>query len=138
MDLNLIGALMLPDASPLIQGAVLLFAFLIGHALADFPLQGQFLAVGKDRGGDLGGITGTSWPPGMWAYCLTMHSLIHAGAVWFISGSVVLGLVEFVLHWFIDKAKSANLTGFYTDQILHALCKIGYVVVLCFLGWSLI
>ena len=64
----------------------------------------------------------------MWLYCLTMHSLIHAGAVWVISGSIVLGAVEFALHWVIDLAKSSRLTSFYLDQLLHALCKVGYVV----------
>ena len=130
MDLNLIGAVTLPDASPFVQGLVLLFAFLIGHALADFPLQGPFLAIGKDKGTGLERFSGTPWPPGMWAYCLTMHSLIQAGAVWVISGSVVLGFTEFVLHWFIDCAKSSKLTGFYLDQALHVLCKIGYVIAL--------
>jgi hypothetical protein len=110
--------------------AVLFFAFMIGHALGDFPLQGEFLAIGKERFGDLEKLTGTPWPPGMWAYCLTMHSLIHGGAVWLISGSVVLGAVEFVLHWLIDFAKSFGLTNFYIDQSLHVICKLAYVFVL--------
>ncbi len=122
----MVGGVSLTDA------AALLFAFLIGHALADFPLQGQFLAVGKERYGDLEKLTGTKWPHGMWAYCLTMHSLIHAGAVWFISGSVILGAAEFVLHWFIDLAKSSNVTSFYVDQSLHFLCKIAYVILLIY------
>ena len=91
MELNLIGVIALPDVNPWLQGLCLLFAYLIGHALADFPLQGDFLAIGKERHGNLEKLTGTAWPRGMWAYCLTMHSLIHAGAVWFISGSVILG-----------------------------------------------
>jgi len=118
------------DADPIVQGIVLLFALMIGHALADFPLQGDFLAIGKERHGDLEKLTGTTWPRGMWAYCLTMHSLIHAGAVWIITGNVVLGAIEFALHWLIDFAKSSNVTNFYVDQCLHAACKIGYVVAL--------
>jgi hypothetical protein len=127
MDFHLIGVVSLPDAAPWLQGLALLFAFLIGHALADFPLQGDFLAIGKERYGNLEKLTGMAWPRGMWAYCLTMHSLIHAGAVWLITGSVVLGACEFVLHWLIDFAKSSNLTNFYADQGLHLVCKFGYV-----------
>ncbi len=134
MEINLIGAISLPGADPCLQGLALLFAFLIGHALADFPLQGDFLAIGKERHGNLEKLTGTTWPPGMWLYCLTMHSLIHAGAVWFISGSVILGAIEFALHWLIDLAKSSRLTNFYADQLLHLLCKVGYVVAITAYG----
>ena len=129
MELTLIGAVPLPDVEPWLQGIVLLFALMVGHALADFPLQGGFLAIGKERHGNLEKLTGTTWPPGMWVYCLTMHSLIHGGAVWFVTGSVILGAVEFVLHWLIDLAKSSRLTNFYLDQVLHIACKVGYVLV---------
>ncbi len=50
--------------------------------------------------------------------------------VWAISGSVRLGVVELILHWLIDLAKSARLMGFYVDQSLHILCKIAYVYLL--------
>jgi len=124
--LDLIGVAAFPD--PLwLQGLTWLFAFLIGHALADFPLQGSFLAIGKERHGNLEKVTGTTWPPGTWLYCLSMHSLIHGGMVWAISGSSTLGFVEFVLHWLIDFAKSSRWTNFYTDQALHLACKVGYV-----------
>ena len=56
-----------------------------------------------------------------------MHSLIHAEAVWLISGSSTLGFVEFGLHWLIDFAKSSRWTNFYLDQALHVACKVGYV-----------
>jgi hypothetical protein len=130
MQFYLFGELIQPGVSNLENGLVLLFAFLIGHALADFPLQGSFLAIGKERHGGLEKITGTKWPPGTWAYCLTMHSLIHGGAVWIVSGSVRFGAAEFALHWLIDLAKSARLTNFYVDQGLHVLCKCVYVYLL--------
>jgi hypothetical protein len=117
-------------ASGLGDAAILLFALLIGHALADFPLQGEFLAAGKEMHGHLERLTGTTWPQGMWAYCLTFHSLIHGGAVWIITGSVRLGALELILHWLIDCAKSARLMGFYLDQSLHILCKLAYVYLL--------
>ena len=107
---------------------VLLWALLLGHALGDFPLQGEFLAVGKDRHADLSRVTGGKlWPKGMWLYCLTIHSLIQAAFVWVVTGSVVLSLVEFVLHWVIDLVKNEGWTTFYQDQALHVVCKVLYV-----------
>ena len=105
----------------------LFFAFLIGHALADFPLQGEYLAIGKERGDGLEKLTGSVPLPGMWLYCLFMHALIHGGAVWFVSGSAVLGMVEVCLHGLIDFAKSSRWTNFYFDQSLHITCKLAYV-----------
>lgn len=116
-----------PDWPLWANALVLFWALLLGHALADFPLQGQFLAVGKDRHADLSAVTGGNlWPKGMWLYCLTIHSLVQATFVWIVTGSVVLSMVEFVLHWFIDFAKNERWTTFYTDQALHVSCKAIY------------
>ncbi|MGI9243403.1 MAG: DUF3307 domain-containing protein [Verrucomicrobiales bacterium] len=127
---TLFGEILIPGASGIGSAAVLLFALVIGHSLADFPLQGEFLAIGKEMDGRLDEFTGSTWPTGTWAACLTFHALIHGGMVWAISGSVRLGAVEFVLHWLIDLAKSAGLMGFFVDQSLHILCKIAYVYLL--------
>lgn len=117
------------------NATIVFWAMLLGHALADFPLQGQFLAVGKDRHADLSAITGGKlWPRGMWLYCLSIHSLIHAAAIWIISGSVLLSMIEFAFHWIIDLAKNERITSFYGDQFLHIACKAAYAAPLC-LGW---
>ena len=107
----------------------LLFALIIGHALADYPLQGKFLAIRKNRhikpleyGADV--------PATIWVYCLSAHSLVHAGAVWVITGSAALGFAEFVLHWTIDFAKCEKWTTFHQDQGLHLLSKLAYVLLL--------
>ncbi|MEM7387092.1 MAG: DUF3307 domain-containing protein [Verrucomicrobiota bacterium] len=121
--------------APMWQNCLVLFyALLIGHALADFPLQGSFLAMAKDSSTDLEQATGRAWPRGTWVYCLTMHSLIHGGTVWLLTGSLLFSLIEFVLHWLIDFAKSNQMTSFYADQALHILCKAIYVVPLCSAG----
>jgi Protein of unknown function (DUF3307) len=110
-------------------GGEILFALLIGHALADYPLQGAFLARAKDRHSDSGAMFGEQKAPkGLWIHALTAHSLVHAGAVWLITSSVLLAVVELVLHWCIDFAKCEDWTGFHTDQALHVLCKIGYAL----------
>ena len=109
------------------QGLQVLFALAIGHALADFPLQGEFLAMCKNRR-HLIRLKDPNLPPEMWVTCMAAHCLIHAGMVWAITGSVVLGAVELVVHWMLDMAKCEGKTGFTLDQIMHILCKVVYVV----------
>jgi hypothetical protein len=114
---------------------ILFFALLIGHAIADYPMQGTFLATAKDRHGDSSALFGKQGPPpGMWIHALTAHSLIHAGFVWVITGSALLAAVESILHWAIDFVKCEGLTRFTTDQLLHVACKAVYAIILGF-GW---
>ena len=116
-------------------GLLLFFALLIGHAIADYPMQGGFLATAKDRHSDSGALFGERLPPRfLWVHALTAHALVHAGAVWLITGSALLALVEAVLHWLIDFAKCEGWTSFGFDQMLHIVCKAVYAVVLA-VGW---
>jgi len=103
-----------------------LFALSIGHAVADYPLQGEYLAIGKNRR-FLIRLQDPSRPPQIWVACMGAHCLIHAGTVWIITGSVIVGLAEFMMHWGIDMAKCEGKTSFNQDQILHILCKVAYV-----------
>lgn len=113
--------------------AVFFIALVIGHVLGDYPLQGRFLAVAKNRHADVTSLFDGDLPPrGLWIHALTAHSLIHSGIVWFISGSLTLGLVELVLHWVIDFAKSEKWTNFMVDQLLHVACKAGYAALIGF------
>lgn len=109
---------------------VLWFALVIGHAIADFPLQGQFLATGKNRHVKLPDPEGAPFPGNLWVYCLTAHALIHSGTVWLITGSLVFALTELVLHWLIDFAKNERWTSFASDQALHVACKALYAVLI--------
>lgn len=110
---------------------VLLFALIIGHAFADFPLQGDFLSRGKNRNGSAPQLAdGRENPPDLWIYLMSAHCLIHAGFVWIITGYFLLALAEFVLHWVIDALKCEGRTSFAMDQWLHILCKVAFVVIL--------
>ena len=109
-------------------GMILFFAMAIGHALGDYPLQGSFLASGKNRHIDSSTFFGGSEvSPILWVHSLTAHSLIQAGMVWIVTGSAALALAEFVVHWIIDFVKCEGWTGFNTDQAAHYLCKAAYV-----------
>ena len=105
-------------------------ALLIAHALCDHPLQGQFLALHKNRhyrpqNSDLP-------PRTLWLYCLSCHSLIHAGGVWLVTGSYVLGIIELVLHWLIDFLKEEKIITLHVDQLLHVTCKVIYIIALAY------
>ena len=112
--------------SDLIAGLQIFFALLIAHALFDYPLQGDFLSKNKNRHykDEINNVKG------LWIHCLTSHSILHAGSVWLITGSFIIGIMEFVLHWIIDFLKCEGITNFHSDQFLHVLCRILYVIIL--------
>jgi Protein of unknown function (DUF3307) len=93
----------------------------IGHFLCDFPLQGDFLARGKNHTAPLSGVP--------WFWCLLAHSAIHAGWVFLITGSGVLSLLELCVHALLDYNKSAGHFDFGTDQTLHLVCKLIWIVI---------
>jgi hypothetical protein len=99
----------------------LLFKLLVGHAIADFPLQGEFLAQAKCKDG----------VPGVpWQMALAWHSLIHGGFVFVATGSVEYGLLETLLHYYIDWIKCLGFSSFKIDQWLHIACKLLYLVLI--------
>lgn len=114
----------------ILQGPLALFcAFVVAHALADFPLQGAYLARQKVRS--------QAGMPEEWVVALTAHSVIHAGGVWLVSGSLGFAAAELVLHCLIDIGKGENKFGLITDQLFHLGCKLAYVIVLVWVlpGW---
>jgi hypothetical protein len=104
---------------------ILFFQLIIGHALCDYPLQGDF--IGKFKSHKI-----ASPVPGVniWWHLLTAHSLIHAGAVWIVTGSAMFAVLELLAHWSIDFMKSHGITNFHQDQLLHVACKVGYAAAL--------
>lgn len=105
------------------------FGLLCGHAVADFALQPDAMAHGKNRHNRGEVPPGATYTP-CWAYWLTAHSLTHGTAVWLITGVWWLGLAETAVHWCIDFAKCENWTGVHADQALHVACKVAWVVIL--------
>jgi hypothetical protein len=100
----------------------LFFLLLIGHAIADFALQNDFMAMAKNHTTDLG--------KQFWHWVLPAHALIHSGFVYMITGSFTLTLVEFIAHSVIDFAKCDGEISLNMDQFLHIACKALYVVLL--------
>lgn len=101
---------------------LLLFA---GHALCDYPLQGDFLSHGKNR--LLKGIP--------WYQCLFSHALIHSGMVYIVTrymgyASLSLALAELVIHAATDYTKGRGKISFNTDQGIHFACKLAWATIL--------
>ena len=107
----------------------LFFMLIAGHALADFALQSDSMAKGKNRN-----LIDTSMvPPGQtytpcWPYWLGSHALIHGLVVSLVTGIWWLGLAETVVHFAIDFAKCESWTGVHQDQALHVACKVAWVM----------
>lgn len=98
----------------------LFIKLLIGHFLADYPLQGDFLSKAKNHKNPL--------PSVPWYQALFAHSALQAGAVWLITGSYWFAGAELVLHFLIDWMKSEGILTFNQDQAAHVLCKVIYAM----------
>ena len=120
------GLLPFPPHTAL-EALQVIFLLFAGHALMDYPLQGEFLSSCKNRH-LLYKLQDPSRPREIWPICMTAHCLIQAATVWVITGCFILGCIEFVLHWIIDYAKCENWTSLNQDQLLHCACKVAYVV----------
>ncbi len=102
--------------------AAKLFALLVfAHALADYPLQGDFLSRAKNR---MTPISGVPWYQAMGA-----HVVMHGGLVWLITGVWWLGIAELAIHAVTDDAKCAGRLSFNQDQTIHIACKAVWAVV---------
>ena len=94
----------------------LLIQLIAGHALADFPLQGEFLANAKNPNTDLG--------KDKWILCLLYHATIHGVIVTMLTNNPILGLAEITIHFCTDLLKCKSIITFNQDQFIHIGCKI--------------
>lgn len=100
-----------------------LFALCVAHALADWGLQSEFVALYKSHKMKCEHTPGTIWP-----WLLLNHALLHGGMVFLATFNVWLGLTEFVVHIVIDYLKSNKSINFHTDQTLHFSFKLAYAL----------
>ena len=100
---------------------MLFLSLLFWHALADYPLQGDFIARAKS-----GLIPELPWQLGLFT-----HAFIHAFGVLVITGNLWAGLIELVAHSSIDYLKARRQAfGIPVDQALHVLTKVVILAVL--------
>ena len=91
----------------------------MGHFLADFALQNDRMAVEKCPG------KAVVLPWGWW---LTAHAATHGFLVAWITGLPLLGLVEWLVHAWIDLGKCRGWYRLKLDQTYHLLCKLLWAV----------
>lgn len=110
----------------------LLLVLWVGHFVADYTLQPDFVQRGKNRNHkpDLSKIPAGQKLVTIWPWVLTSHAATHAAAVLLLTFNAWFMLAEWVLHWLIDYHKTGNTFGPHTDQSLHLACKVLYVAVI--------
>lgn len=96
----------------MISTAILLVG---AHALADYPLQGDFLSKAKSQANPIPGVP--------WWQAMAAHAAIHGLFVYLITGLWILFVAEVVAHFLIDHLKCAGRLSFNQDQALHIACK---------------
>lgn len=96
------------------------FYLLCGHALADYSLQTDFIAKGKNRRTPIPGVP--------WYYIMLSHCLIHGGTVGLLTGNIYFAVIETILHFIIDVIKCEGYTNIHQDQAAHVVCKVIYSV----------
>lgn len=99
----------------------MLILLVSAHALADYALQGDFMAKAKNHTTPISGVP--FYQP------LLAHSAIHAGFVLVITGSVVLAVAEFVIHTITDWVKCDGRISYNIDQAIHIACKVLWAMI---------
>ena len=116
-----------PVWAPLLaaKGSVLPMLILLfgGHALCDFPWQGQFLSDAKNHRKPSVGEH--------WARALFAHCMIHCTMVYLVTGFVSLAIAELVIHLVADYAKSDGRISSTQDQAIHYGCKLLWAFIAC-------
>ncbi len=96
-------------------------ALLVGHALADYPLQGDFLSKAKNRTAPIPGVP--------WWQALGAHAVIHGGIVACITKRPLLGVAEALVHAITDDLKCRGKLTFNEDQAIHVGCKVLWALI---------
>jgi hypothetical protein len=92
-----------------------------GHALCDYPLQGEFLSRAKNRTAPIPGVP--------WQQALGAHVAIHGALVALVTGLWWLAPAEAAIHWFTDDLKCRGRLTFNQDQAIHIGCKALWLMV---------
>lgn len=88
------------------------------HYLADYPLQGDFMAKAKNAYAPIPGVP--------WWQAMLAHSFIQGGMVAIATESVLLGAGEATVHFIADHMKCAGYLSYSQDQAVHIGCKLAW------------
>lgn len=94
---------------------ILFLKLAIVHFFFDYPGQGDFLSKAKNHKSPIPGVP--------FYQALIAHSAIQAGAVWYLTGSLLLGGTEFIAHGVTDYLKCDGRINLNVDQFIHLAFK---------------
>lgn len=103
------------------------FILIAIHLVADYVLQGDSVATGKNKNLDPAKF-GVSW-----YYWLSAHAATHSLLVGIAVQNFYAGLIEFVWHFITDYLKCEKKINLHMDQVSHVVCKL--IIVIVFKGW---
>ena len=113
----------------------MLFLLIAGHALGDFPLQSDAMARCKCRKANLPLQKAVPWYYWMTAHCLVQGLVTGLIVAWWTGNrelGVMIGMLEFAVHWVIDLLKCESIYNIHVDQALHVLCKLLWWVLIVY------
>jgi hypothetical protein len=109
------------------------------HALADFALQSDVMAKGKNRNLEgenkkrlvKEGIVKEGEFKKCWFWWLSGHALIHGGLIALVFPAFWwLGVMETFAHFLIDFIKCDKKTNPHQDQFLHVSLRLFYALII--------
>jgi len=103
----------------------ILILLVLGHFVADYPLQTDRIATEKCPGCD---------KVLSWRWWLTAHAATHGFLVACITGIPLLGLAEMGVHTVIDLAKCKGFYRLGLDQTLHLSAKLIWALLISAYG----
>lgn len=113
---------------PEIRGGALtpinqLWWMVAGHIFGDYVFQTEKMSRLKNP-------IQKEWAEGgyreSWKLWLFAHAMIHGSLVALVTGSVLLGTAEVVVHFTSDQLKCRKVIGHDMDQAVHYLSKIAW------------
>ena len=99
-----------------------LFLLIALHFVADYPLQGNEVAIGKNKFKD---------PKHLgvpWYYWMLGHAFTHGVAVFLVTQVTLFLILETLSHFIIDytKCKYPEYWTIHEDQAAHIVCKVAW------------
>lgn len=103
---------------------------MFAHAIADFALQSDSMAKGKNRHA----FDPSKAPPGQkpvncWFWWMLAHALVNGGFFYFVTSNLMIGIVETIVHFIVDFLKCENKTNPHQDQGIHLAFIVVYSII---------
>ena len=107
----------------LVEIITIFFVLIFAHAVGDFAIQSDKMAILKNPNNmpaSFAGMLSNEW----WVWFLSAHAIIHGGLVFMATQSLLIGVLEVVVHWIVDLLKCKKFLTIKTDQYLHIISKV--------------